>query len=355
MRRLFRLLVLPGAAALALALPGMAAAKTVVVYPGGPASWAQKLQTKTGAGVDNFLIHKVVIHVGDSVKWNGAGLAGGFHTVDIPALHGSDQPLITPTGSMVTGVNDAAGNPFWFNGKVPVLGFNPALFGSSGGHTYNGTSRVDSGLPVAGPQNFIVKFTKTGTFKYFCDVHPGMGGQVVVKHKHAKIPTAKQNATALAHQERNYVKEAKNVLKSKVNQGQVSVGKSGPGGLEIFGMFPSTLKIKAGTTVNFVMSRHSREIHTASFGPAAYLASLSSSFTGPAPDPRAIYPSDQPGSITLGPTTHGNGFASTGVMDRDSATPTIPAVGAIKFTTPGTYNYQCLIHTFMHGKIIVSP
>lgn len=339
----------------AVAAPNAAAARDVRLYAGGPAGWAHTLQQKYGAGVDNFLINKVVINVGDTVTWDGASLAGGFHTVDIPALHKSDLPLIVPTGGTVSGVNDAAGNPFWFdNGKFPNVGFNPALFGASGGHTYTGSARVDSGLPVGKPADFSVKFTKAGTFKYFCDVHYGMGGEVVVKHKHAQIPTAKQNATTLAHEERGYIEEAEQVLKSKVRKGQVSLGKSGPGGLELFAMFPSTLKIKAGTTVKFVMSRHTRETHTASFGPPSYLAKLADSFQSPSPSPAAIFPSDPPGQIALSPTTHGNGFANVGALDRDSSTPTVPAFGAIKFTTPGTYNYQCLVHPFMRGKIIVT-
>ena len=49
---------------------------------------------------------------------------------------------------------------------------------------------------------------------------------------------------------------------------------------------------------------------------------------------------------------HGNGFANIGGLDRDPTTP-LPASGQIKFTTPGTYHYACLIHPFMHGTIIV--
>jgi plastocyanin len=327
-----------------------ASAHTKVVYAGGPAKFAKALG-KRGAGVDNFLINRITIHVGDTVEWNGASLSNGFHTVDIPKLHGSDLPLITP-GSTVAGVNDAAGNPFWFNGKVPALGFDPLLFMPIGGSTYNGTKRVDSGLPLGKPHNFKVKFTAVGIYKYFCDVHYGMGGTVVVKPKGTPIPSANDDAATLQKQERKYLAEAKRVAKTKPPAGQVSVGASGPGGLEVFAMFPSVLNINAGTTVQFVMSRQTRETHTASFGPAAYLGQLSATFTGPAPAPAAIYPSDPPGHITLSPSSHGNGFANTGALDRDTTTP-LPAIGAIKFTTPGTYNYQCLIHPFMRGTIIV--
>jgi plastocyanin len=344
--------VVVSSAVVALAMPSLAVARSKVVYAGGPVKWSHSLG-RYGAGVNNFLIHRVTINVGDTVVWNGASLANGFHTVDIPKLNGSDLALITATGNMVQGVNDAAGNPFWFNGKVPMLSFNTALFGPSGPKAYNGTTRIDSGLPLSPkPHDFKVKFMTPGAFKYYCDVHPGMGGTVVVKAKGAPVPTAQQDASALSSEEQGYVSEAKRIDKTKAPANQVSVGASGPGGLEVYAMFPHTLVINAGTTVRFFMSKDSREAHTASFGPASFLKTLAGSFNGPAPSPAAIYPSDPPGHIVLTPTSHGNGFANVGAMDRDSTTP-LPAFGAITFTTPGTYRYQCLIHPFMHGTVIV--
>jgi plastocyanin len=352
MKGLLRLSILLGVAA--VAAPSSAAGKTLTVYAGGPPSFAKALHKKyPAAGISNFLIQKVVIHVGDSVSWNGKSLQGGFHTVDIPALHSSDLSLLVPTGKPAM-ENDAAGNPFWFSGKLPELGFNHALFGASGGNRYNGTARVDSGLPLSPkPQDFVVKFTKPGTFNYFCDVHYGMGGQIVVKNKRAAIPTARQNATTLAHEERSYFKQAAAVLKTQVKADTVSLGLSGSHGLEMFAMFPSRLTVKAGTTVQFTVSSHTRQVHTASFGPPTYRDSLAASFNTAVPEPAAIFPSDPPGSINLGPTSHGNGFASTGGLDRDAATP-LAAVGAIKFTTPGTYDFECLIHPFMRGQIVVT-
>jgi plastocyanin len=351
MRRLLSLSALVASVA-ALTCASAASAHTVTVYAGGAGKWAQSLQHKYGAGIDSFLINKVVINAGDTVEWNGASLAGGFHTVDIPTPHGADLALITPTGQKVSGAADAAGNPFWFNG-FPSLGFNPALFKMQGGTSYNGTSRIDSGLPTGKVSNFKVKFLTPGVFKYYCDVHPGMGGVVIVKHKHATIPTAKQNATELAAEEGSYVKAAKLALKTKVPANEVSLGQSGAGGLEIFAMFPATLTIKAGTTVKFFMSAQSREVHTATFGAAPYVNTLASSFTGPAPAPAALYPSDAPGHVVVTPTSHGNGFANTGALTQDPKTPST-AFGAITFTTPGTYNYECLVHPFMRGSIVVT-
>jgi plastocyanin len=352
MRRLLSLPVLLAVPA-ALMFSSVASAHTVTVYAGGAGKFALPLQQRYGAGINSFLINKVVINVGDTVKWDGASLAGGFHSVDIPVPHGKDLPLIIPTGAKVAGANDAAGSPFWFNG-LPALSFNGVLFKALGGHSYKGSTRVDSGLPVGPVANFKVKFTTAGTFKYFCDVHPGMGGVVIVKHRGATVPTAKENAAELTSEEQKYAKEAKLTIKSAVPANEVSLGKSGPGGLELFAMFPSTLTVKAGTTVKFSMSTNSREVHTATFGPAAYVAALAKTFAGPAPAAAALYPSSPPpGPIVLTPASHGNGFGSTGALDEDSATPN-PVFGAITFTTPGTYNYSCLVHPFMRGSIVVT-
>jgi plastocyanin len=120
-------------------------------------------------------------------------------------------------------------------------------------------------------------------------------------------------------------------------------------------MFPSKLTVKAGTVVTFFMSRRTRETHTATFaGTKAYLRELVTGFNSSPIDPRASYPSSPfaSGPIPLSPTSHGNGFASVGALDRDSDS-SIPASGKIDFTTPGTYHFICLIHPFMHGTVVV--
>ena len=336
-----------------LAIPAIAEAATKTVYAGGPAAWQSQIGKKYGAGVDNFLINKVTINAGDTVVWNGKAIASGFHTVDFPAKGGSDVQLLVP-GPTVTGVNDFAGMPFWFDGKVPSIGFNPALGAASGGHIYNGSKRVDSGLPLGKPTDFKLKFTKPGVYKYFCDVHYGMVGEVVVLAKGKKVPTAAQDKATLAKEEAAYVKGAKKLEKTKVAADNVSLGASAAGGLEVFAMFPATQTVKVGTTVTFSMSAKTREVHTAAFGPQAYLMNLANSFAGPAPDANAVYPSDPPGTITLSQTSHGNGFANTGALDRDSSTPLVPSQ-TIKFTQAGTYHFICLIHPFMHGTVVVTP
>jgi plastocyanin len=335
----------------AVALPASASAALKTVYAGPPPS-AQPALQQYGADVNNFFRHRVTIHEGDTVEWS----VQGVHTIDIPPVGEGDLPLLVP-GPTVNGVLDAAGNPFWFNGKVPSLNFNPALLGPSGGSSYNGTARVTSGLPLGPPAGFKVTFTKAGTYHYFCDVHAGMEGTVVVLEPRHRIPSAAQDARALQRQVNRAVRIAKRLAGTVVTGNNVSVGSGGPQGVEVFAMFPNSLTVRKGTVVKFSMTPLSREVHTASFGPQDYLNGLANSIAGPGGiAQQAIYPSDRAtvNPIPLTPTTHGNGFGNTGFMDSDATTP-LPTSEQIKFNAPGTYHYQCLVHQFMTGTITVTP
>lgn len=339
-----------------LALPATAAAATKTVYAGPPPT-IRKIVAKLGAtslgqfkpDVNAFVNRRTTIHVGDKVSFQ----LRGFHTIDLPKKGGGDVPLIIPSGGLVNGVNDAAGNPFWFNGKVPNLGFNPALFKAAGGKVYSGKTRVESGIAGGPPKPFVVKFTKAGTYKYFCDVHAGMIGFVTVKPKSVKVPTAKQDAAAQVAQLTAAIKGAVKTARAKVPANTVSVGKSASGGVELFSMFPARLTVSSGTVVTFKMSSHSFEAHTATFGTPAALKTLAKQFGGgPTLPAQGVFPSDPTQPILESPTSHGDGFANTGFIDNDPGSPN-PSSGQIKFTEPGTYHYICLIHPFMHGTIVV--
>ena len=235
----------------------------------------------------------------------------------------------------------------------------PVAVGSTrcGGRTYDGSRRVDSGLFLGNgtPPPFKVTFTKPGVYKFFCDIHRGMVGEIVVKPKGVPLPSPAQVQAALKRQEVVAVKGI--VHASEVNPGAntISVGRAGAGGAELLSMFPATLRVKAGTVVKFTMSTDSLETHTATFGPTAFLNKLANGFLGdPTITQEGIYPTDNPalGPIQVSPSSHGNGFAGAGGLDRDPTTP-LPVSQRIQFRTPGTYHYICLIHSFMKGTIIV--
>ena len=360
-----RLLFATAAVGAVVAAPAVAQTRTVAVYAGPPpnidklvpasAGLSKGFKAKYNPDVNAFFPEKVTIHVGDTVRFIRGMMP---HTIDIPPLGGSDLPLLVG-GKPAAGVNDAAGNPFWFNGHVPSLSLNPLL--AVAGPTkvsYDGTKRVESGffLGNGSAPDLNVKFTKAGVFKVFCDIHYGMAATVAVLPKSKPLPTAAQDNKALRGQalaDANALKAAANI---KPPANTVSVGSAGRGGAELFAMFPSTLRVKAGTVVTFSMSRDTREAHTVTFGPRAYLTKLSRGLlSDPLLTQQDLYPSDLParGPIVVSPSVHGNGFANLGALDRDPPTP-LPASGKVIFPTPGTYHYVCLIHPEMRGTIIVT-
>jgi plastocyanin len=360
MQRTRGAIAVAGAIAATLVLPAVAGAATKVVYAGPPPS-VNKIVAKTlgksaatvsklNPDINAFFRQRVTINAGDTVSFQ----LMGFHTIDLPGKSGAALPLLVP-GKIVTGVNDAAGNPFWFNGHVPSIGLNLMLGARSGPNTYNGTQRIDSGLPLGSgaPKPLKVRFTKPGVYKYFCDVHPGMIGYVVVKAKGKPVPSAKQDTAALTAQVTTDALAAKKLLKTKQPPDHVSLGESGPGGVELYDMFPASLSVNPGAVVTFSMSKDSFETHTATFGPQKVLNQLATGFDGVAFPAQGVYPSDPTQPIVVIPTSHGNGFGNVGALDENSRTPAIPSSRTIKFTTPGVYHFICLIHPFMHGTIIV--
>jgi len=348
-----------------LAVPGMAQAKTKTVNMGIPPAGAKQLE-KAGVGpvdVNDFFPHGVTIHKGDKIKF--APVPDGFHSVDLPAKGGDPAPLVSPTGDPIAGSNDAANQPFWFNGQSQ-LSFTPSLFppGVFGKKlSYNGKKAIVSGLPLGPPPKpFTVTFKKTGKFTYFCNVHAGMKGTVTVKRKGKKIPSKKADKKALKKQIAKSVKTAKTLPAARPPANTIDVGVAGKHGEELFAFAPSTVTVAPGTTINFRMSPGTKDIHTATTGPGnpeqdpnSYLGQVAAGFQAAPFDPRAVYPSETPGSpaASLTPALHGNGFWNSGAMDGSSATPQLPSSQSVTFSAPGTYQFYCMIHPFMHETVTV--
>jgi plastocyanin len=343
---------------LLLALPGVAQAATKSVNMGIPPKSGKAFQP-LGVDVNAFFPSGVTIHKGDRVKF----LPVGFHTFDFPPRGGAMLPLISPNGQKVSGVNDAAGQPFWFNGQdqvgfTPVLG-PPGTFGKK--LSFNGSKRIISGLPLGEKLKPItVTFKKAGKFTYYCNIHSGMKGTVTVRPKGKSVPSAKADKKALKRQVATSLATAKKLPKTQVPANTIDVGAAGKHGEELFAFVPSALTVPTGTTVAFRMHPASFDVHTATTGPGnpetepnSYLGQVAAGFNNPVFDPRGVYPSEPPATLgTLTPALHGNGFWSSGALDSVSASP-LPVAASVKFDTPGTYAYYCLIHPFMAGSVQV--
>jgi plastocyanin len=340
--------------AAAVPLAGSAQAKTYPVSAGPPSR-----VTVAHLDFDHFFNPVTTVHVGDTVRF----AINGFHTVTFPA-RGQKPPAFILPGPTVTGVNDAAGNPLWFDGKLPRLQINPLAAFPAGGHVVNGSALVSSGVPAgnAAPPPFSVKFTRKGTFKFFCVVHPGMQGSIKVVAKGKRIPTARQDARSAKRGLAALIASGRKLGKVKPPAGTVFAGND-RGGVAWLRFFPSTITVKVGQSVQFLM-KAPNEDHTITFGPAAYTTGLENSFNQVQPnpggpptiffDPLGSLPSDP---FPLPPYTganHGNGFENAGVLAGQSGTP-LPTKATFTFTKAGTYHYECVIHQSMDGTVVVTP
>jgi plastocyanin len=124
--------------------------------------------------------------------------------------------------------------------------------------------------------------------------------------------------------------------------------------------------VPVGTTVEFRMSPVTSELHTVTFGSDAVLAKggyaeqLAQALFSPLPGTgqsgppvlgipgAAVFPSE-PGPLTFDGTQHG-GFLNLGLLRGYTG---LPRAAKVTFTTPGAYNYECLLHTFMKGQVVV--
>ncbi len=364
----------------ALALAGAAQAHTWTLYVGGyqgPGSTSiiKHVLGAQGAAVnaanpsiDEYSLPALKVHVGDTVQW----LDNGGHTVTF-ARGNTDIPLLVPDPSaVVTNALDAGNTPFWFNSQ-PQLDFDPRGVVASNVRTVHGeqvgvedgSQLVGSGLYTGNgnPPKFVLKFTKAGTYKYQCAVHPNMNGAIKVLPRGAKIPSA----AADVHHEKAILTRQVAAFVSLADYtppaDTVSAGHD-EGQLSLLNFFPSTLHVPVGATVTF-SETSDVEVHTFSFGPSAYLANISNNLIEPIKsaagpptlefNPLIAYSSDIAGSSGIPQytgTNHGNGFFNTGILDANPGS-TAGTSFAVKFTKAGTYDFQCLIHPFMKGQIVV--
>jgi plastocyanin len=359
MRRCLTVLAITTAAAVWTA--PAAGAKTKAVLAGGPppkASQAGSVKVPKALNLNGFYRRRITINVGDSVRWILSRRV--VHTVTFlrpgdkrPALEAPDP------ARPYTGFNDAAGAPFWFNGQPSLLIPTEHAFPEGGGST-DGTQYKNSGLSAPAFKPYKLKFTKTGTFRYLCLVHPGMAGTVRVVRKGLAVPSGTADRRARIAELRRAVKRAKQLARFSPTAHNVVAGHDG-GTVAWFRFFPRTTTISAGQTVRFSISSKS-EIHTAMFGPEAYREAIEDELIMAQPQPSGpprlqfnpliFLPSD-PAPPPYTASHHGNGFLNTGVLDTNPTT-TPPSSVSVKFMAPGTFVFECTIHPGMEGTIKVT-
>lgn len=357
-------IALAALAACGLALPAAASAATKTVALGPPLKKAPAGTPKDG-DINQFFPSSVAVHVGDSVKF----APFNFHLVNFPKKGEAAPPLASlDTSKPIAGVNDAAGQPYWFNGQgTPII---PAIvgLGSGSGKSYDGTQELGSGFPTgAKPKPFVVKFPKAGTYTYYCVLHPGMKGTVTVLAKSKAVPSAKADAKRVEAQIAKGIAALKRADKQKPAANTVVAGPDNKSAV-LYRFTPSALNAKVNTPITLTMSSGTSEDHTFTFANDLKAArkAADATFIGPLPgtgtngpptlafDPKWALSTEAPGKpIVVDGTNHGDGLVNSGVLDGDSKTP-FPQKVTVSFSKPGTYSFFCAIHTDMTGKITVT-
>jgi plastocyanin len=353
----------------ALGVPGAAmpahstsSATTYTVFLGeqGPPPAAIRKLRLFGA-MNQFMPSKLVIASGDSVTFS----SGSFHTVTYAP---KPFPLILPDPAKGTyaGLKDAAGSPFYFDTLGKFI-YNGQAFAPFGPKTISGKTPVSSGGlsprgPKSPPATATYAFPKAGTYHLFCTLHPGMKATVVVKPAGSAVPKTPDQVKAqgLLQMSKGYeqgIALAKSTKPAGPNTVVMGVG----GKVSLFAYYPKVLKVKAGTTVNFVNKAPS-EVHNIVFGPKKYLEQWGKTTDlmpqGPS-SPNQVTPilpyGTDPKSVAYeGTATHGNGFFATPLTA--GAPIGLPRSSKVTFTAPGTYKYFCWIHgPDMGGTIVVTP
>lgn len=342
----------------AVALPGAAHAATKDVAVGATDKGAPK-----AASLNGFFPKTITVRAGDRVRF---GLRG-FGVVHFPKRGTGAPSLVLPDPTRpVQGVDDAAGTPFWFNGQPTPL-VNPAVFfGTKSGLPYTGAKAVNQGVPMGEgrPKPFVVRFPHAGTFTYYDAFHPGVTGTVKVVGPRTKVPSAKADRARAARQVAAAVRTAKELAKATAAPDTIVAGPD-KGATTLFKFTPAAATAQVGRPVTLTMSPGTSENHTFTFGrDVEALAKLGERFIAPLPgtgtsgppvlhfDPRQAFASDPGDALTVDGTQHGDGYVNTGILGggKDG----LPVSKQVTFTKPGVYDYLCLIHPDMRGKVTVT-
>jgi plastocyanin len=342
------------------AVPGSAAAHTWTAWAGSPGK--APAGTPKGAEINLFFPSALRIRQGDSVRFRN----NEFHTATFLARGKKAQaPFVPdPSGAKYEGINDAAGNPFYFDG-LPKFIYNPSTFAPVGSKTVGDGKEHSAGVfgKALGPKAASVtfKFTKRGQYTVICLIHPGMKGRIIVGGARSAVrgdalvqgQVASEGGKAFA----SVTKASK--LTPPANTIYAGVGDKAT----LLGYVPNKLTVKAGTSVDFV-ERSSSEVHNVLFGPKDYSEKFGQDtdllpFAPGAPNqvtPVDIYGTDPAvnGAYTFDGANHGNGFFVTPVIDDQPGGP-LQNTSRITFTKAGTYHYFCAIHgPEMSGDITVT-
>lgn len=215
------------------------------------------------------------------------------------------------------------------------------------GGKWDGVSLLNSGMLEPG-NSYSITFTQSGAFPYYCALHPLMRGTVVVLPKGQPMPSKEQQVAAAEAQKKELIAQAEALRNAKHGATQaknpdgsftykmaLGVGHSG---FTVNRMLPETMVISEGDSIEW-LNDNPYEIHWVTFNKPADMEMFT---------PQGLNPAFMPPAG--GSTFDGTGFTNSGIL--------MPGqTYKLGFTKPGTYEYECYLHSgdAMRGKVVVLP
>jgi plastocyanin len=287
--------------------------------------------------LQGFAPNPLTIRVGDTVTWRWS-MNPAPHTVTFNSGKPSPADIVPGPGPGELMLGPAA---------FPIGPAGPVV-------SYDGTVQVNSGIPTDPNGTYSLTFTRPGTFGYICALHPGMRGEVNVREAGAPLPetpaqaTARGRATADALLGRMQAGAAA-VRSASMDGVHTAMAGLGDGyGASSLQFLPGELTVRRGDSVVWVMP-DPFEVHTISFASGA----TPPDFVEPRPPaqsggpPQLVIPSNVAGPVG-GPVYAGQGLVSSGIIGNGSAY-------FLRFDAPpGSYEYLCLIHPTMRGRVTIT-
>ena len=336
--------------------------------------------------INQFLPSDITVVQGDTVVWNRMM----FHTITLlsgePRLSWlqrlKDGRLgILPEVGFPSGiVNRTEIEPIsiasWARDRLGLLEPSKEKLVVNGNNEYDGTGFFNSGAPFDPgflPRPVHVTFTQPGVYQVVCLIHPNMQATVTVLQEGFAAPESQEGLDARAARERaSLIAHAESLFAASQEPGSRRRAdlttehrlKTGifQDDVEYARYFPDNLEISAGDTVTWDWVNGGDTPHTVTFLSGAeapeYLLVEHKVFADGSlnvRDPPTIALNAEVFAASGGDTYSGSGVFNSGVLFGEHGPDGRPTTYSLRFDTPGTYQYHCLMHgPVMSGTITVT-
>lgn len=379
-------LVLLAATAVLLLMPSVLKADDEEANGTTYTAKAGDLYPDESLAINQFLPGDITVVEGDTVVWDRVL----FHTVTLLSGEPATPWLSTlkdgrlgvipevgfPSGMVFREELEPIAIASWARDRLGLLAPTDEKLVINGNNEYDGTGFFNSGAPFNPdtlPRKVPVKFTRPGVYQVVCLIHPDMQATVTVLQEGFTAPESQEELDARAERERaSLIAHAENLfaasqevdrqrradltmehrLKTGIFQDDVEYAR----------YFPDDVEVNAGDTVTWDWVNGGDTPHTVTFLSGAeapeYLLVEHKVFADGSlnvRDPPTIALNAEVFEPSGGDTYSGSGIVNSGVLFGELGPPERPTTYSLKFDTPGTYTYQCLMHgPVMSGTITVT-